>query len=116
MNSSTAGNRRNNLCVMHAVDIQQIGNDLAVRWDDGAESYVSLEILRRRCPCAGCKGEMDVMGNLYKMPEKPLSDAAFRLQGIVRIGTYAVQPRWGDGHTSGIFSFDYLRQIADATT
>ncbi len=99
---------------MQAVDIQQIGNDLAVRWDDGAESYVALEILRRRCPCAGCKGEMDVMGNLYKMPAKPLSDAAFRLQGIVRIGTYAVQPVWGDGHTSGIFSFDYLRQIADA--
>jgi DUF971 family protein len=95
------------------VDIQQIGDELAIKWDDGAESFVKLETLRRHCPCAGCRGEMDVMGNLYKAPEKPLSPAAFQLLRITHVGGYAVQPHWADGHASGIFSFDYLRRVAD---
>jgi DUF971 family protein len=99
---------------MRPLDIQHIGEELAIKWDDGQESYIPLEKLRRHCPCAGCKGEVDVMGNLYKNPEQPLTRAAFQLHRVERIGTYAVQPVWGDGHLSGIYSFDYLRQLADA--
>jgi DUF971 family protein len=87
---------------------------LAIRWSDGSESYVRLEALRRFCPCAGCKGEVDVMGKLYKNPERPLSAEAFQLVRISKIGGYAVQPVWGDGHSSGLYSFDYLKRIADA--
>jgi DUF971 family protein len=94
-------------------DIQQIGEELAIKWDDGSESFILLERLRRHCPCAGCKGEMDVMGNLYKGPDKPLSPAAFRLVRIERVGTYAMQPVWVDGHATGIYSFDYLKRVAE---
>ena len=97
---------------MKPTDIQQIGQELAVRWEDGSESFVPLEKLRRRCPCAGCKGEVDIMGNLYKNPERPLSPQAFQLRAITRVGTYGIQPAWADGHASGIFSFDYLLGIA----
>jgi DUF971 family protein len=97
---------------MRPLELQPIGQELAIKWDDGSESFILLEQLRRRCPCAGCKGEMDVMGNLYKMPEKPLSRHAFRLLRLEPVGTYGVQPVWADGHNSGIFSFDYLWQIA----
>ena len=100
---------------MKPVDIQQLGDELAIKWDDGAESFVKLEKLRRHCPCAGCKGETDVMGNLYKAPEKTLPPAAFQLVRIANVGGYAVQPQWADGHASGIFSFDYLRRVADET-
>ena len=99
---------------MQPVDIQTIGEELAVRWDDGGESFISLEQLRRNCPCAGCKGEMDIMGNLYKNPERPLSAEAFRLVRCERVGGYALQPVWGDGHATGIYSFDYVRRIAGA--
>ena len=97
---------------MRPLELQPIGQELAIKWDDGSESFIGLEQLRRHCPCAGCKGEMDVMGNLYKNPEKPLSPHAFRLLRLEPVGTYGVQPIWGDGHNSGIFSFDYLWQIA----
>ncbi|HAV64872.1 MAG TPA: DUF971 domain-containing protein, partial [Verrucomicrobiales bacterium] len=30
------------------------------------------------------------------------------------VGGYAVQPVWADGHSSGLFTFDYLKRIADA--
>ena len=99
---------------MRPADIQQIGNELAIKWDDGGESFVALEKLRRACPCAGCKGEMDIMGHLYKSPDKPLSLSAFQLTRLAAVGGYGVQPLWGDGHGTGIFSFAYLRLVADS--
>jgi DUF971 family protein len=98
---------------MRPLDIQQIGEELAVKWDDGSESFIKLETLRRCCPCAGCKGEVDIMGNLYKNPERPLTPQAFRLVRIERIGGYAIQPTWADGHESGIFAFDYLKRVGE---
>ena len=98
---------------MKPLDIQPIGQELAIRWEDGSESFVSFEKLRSHCPCAACKGEVDIMGNLYKNPERPLSPNAFQLRGLARVGTYAIQPTWADGHSSGLFSFDYLRKLAE---
>ena len=100
---------------MKPVDIQVIGRDLAIKWQDGSESYIPLEQLRRACPCAGCKGEMDVMGNLYKGPDIPLKPESFELRNVARVGTYAIQPTWADGHNSGLFSFEYLRRVAETT-
>ncbi len=99
---------------MRPTDIQTLGDELAIKWDDGSESYIKLERLRRACPCAGCKGEMDVMGNVYRNPDKPLALSAFQLVRIVSVGGYAVQPVWADGHNTGIYSFDYLRRVADS--
>jgi Uncharacterized protein conserved in bacteria len=99
---------------MRPKNIQAIGNELAIKWEDGSESYVSLEKLRRYCPCAGCKGEVDVMGHLHKGLERPLKPESFQLRGITSVGTYAIQPMWGDGHTTGLFSFEYLKQVAES--
>jgi len=98
---------------MRPLDIQQIGNELAIKWEDQTESFVSFEKLRRHCPCAGCKGEMDVMGNVYKAEERPLSSASFQIRKLNYVGGYAIQPTWGDGHASGIYSFEYLKRVAD---
>src|SRR6266705_2321644 len=97
---------------MQPKDIQQIGNELAIKWPDGRESFIPLELLRRVCPCAGCQGETDIMGNLYKNPEQKLTAAAFQLVRLITVGGYAIQPVWADGHNTGIFSFEYLRRVA----
>jgi len=99
---------------MQPSDLQQIGNELAVKWTDGGESFIPLEQLRRACPCAGCQGEVDIMGNLYKNPEQKLTAAAFQLIRLIRVGGYAIQPVWADGHSTGIYSFDYLQRVAAA--
>jgi DUF971 family protein len=99
---------------MRPSDIQAIGNELAIKWEDGAEMYIPLEKLRRHCPCAGCQGEVDVMGNLYKNPQQPLTAAAFELLRVELIGGYAVQPVWRDGHATGLYSFEYLRRLAQS--
>ena len=99
---------------MRPLDLQHIGNELAVKWDDGTEQFIPLEQLRRACPCAGCKGEMDILGNVYKNPEKPFAPNAFALVKIGSVGGYAIQPTWADGHNTGIYSFEYLRRITSA--
>ena len=98
---------------MRPLDIQPIGSELAVKWDDGSESFIPLETLRRCCPCAGCKGETDIMGNVYKNPAQPLTPRAFELVRFTVVGGYAIQPVWADGHATGIYSFDYLKRVAD---
>jgi DUF971 family protein len=98
---------------MQPLDIQPIGQDLAIKWEDGSESFIPLDQLRRHCPCAGCKGEVDIMGNLYQNPARPLTPEAFQLRHVVRVGGYAIQPVWEDGHATGIFAFDYLKRIAE---
>ena len=99
---------------VRAVDIQQVGGELAIKWADGGESFIALEKLRRECPCAGCKGEMDVMGNLYKGPEIKLRPESFALRSLVQVGTYAIQPTWADGHNSGLYAYEYLQKVCDA--
>jgi DUF971 family protein len=100
-------------CRVRPTDLQQIGNELAIKWDDGQESFIALEKLRRACPCAGCKGETDVMGNLYISPPKPLRPESFLLNGVAHVGGYAIQPQWADGHSTGLYSFPMLRELAN---
>jgi DUF971 family protein len=52
------------------------------------------------------------MGNVYKNPAKVLTPKAFELVRITGVGGYAVQPVWADGHSTGIYSFDYLKRVA----
>jgi DUF971 family protein len=97
---------------MRPKDIQPIGSDLAIKWDNGREDFIPFDRLRRCCPCASCQGEVDIMGNLYKGPDTPLAENATQLLGITNVGGYAIQPIWADQHATGIYSFDYLQKLA----
>lgn len=92
-------------------NLQLIGQDLAIEWNDGQESYVKLDLLRRACPCASCGGEPDVLGNISR-PNVSYTAQCFELRGWELVGGYALQPRWGDGHGTGIYSYQYLRRLA----
>jgi DUF971 family protein len=96
-------------------NIQQIGNELAIQWNDNAESYLNLEVLRRACPCAACGGESDVLGNIVR-PNVTYTAESFQLDRFHLVGGYALQFRWADGHSTGIYSFDYLRKLAAGTS
>src|SRR5256886_10664730 len=98
---------------LEPTNIQQIGGELAISWNDGSESFFKLETLRRACPCAACGGEPDVLGHIAR-PSVTYTDESFRLASFDLIGGYALQPRWGDGHSPGIYSFTYLRRLTEA--
>ena len=96
---------------LEPTNVQQIGDELAIAWNDGTESFLKLEMLRRACPCAACGGEPDVLGNISR-PNVSYTDSSFKLREFHLVGGYALQPQWADGHNTGIYSFQYLRRLA----
>jgi len=86
---------------------------LHVDWEDGASTEYEFEPLRRGCPCALCSGEGSYRGNMS--PTTPLSEAQTRLDDVQPVGRYGLQPTWGDGHSTGIYTFKMLRTAAGLT-
>lgn len=90
--------------------VQVLGEELAILWGDGGESYLKLADLRRLCPCASCSGERDLLGRVAKPPARPLTTESFRVAGTAPVGGYALQVFWGDGHSDGLFPYPKLRE------
>jgi DUF971 family protein len=86
--------------------------ELTVRWGDGHTSVYPLAYLRKHCPCAGCRDQRSKMssGGLLVLSEQALH-AGDALENLVAVGRYAMQPVWADGHNTGIFTFEYLREL-----
>jgi DUF971 family protein len=103
---------RENPSVLESFEI--IGEELAIRWRKGEESYIRLEKLRRNCPCATCAGETDLLGRKYGGPPN-LSANSFILRSCSLVGSYALQPVWADGHSTGIYSYQLLQRLGEGT-
>jgi DUF971 family protein len=81
-----------------------------IRWNDGHQATYSYAFLRERCPCATCRDTPPAV--------KTVEDAfpiygkgPIQVVGAAPIGQYAVQFTWNDGHSTGIYSYSYLREI-----
>jgi DUF971 family protein len=89
----------------YPTEINHIKGSSLVRiiWDDGHVGEYPEAYLRGQCPCALCQGH----GPGHRFLEVP--DA--KLVGIDGVGNYAIEFRWQDGHSTGIYSYDYLRAL-----
>ena len=101
---------------MQPVDMQVVGRELAVKWSDGGEDFVPLKTLRRFCPCAACLGEKDIFGKTYRAPERPYGAGAFAVARVLPVGGYATQIVWGDGHNTGLYTWEWIKRVAAAAT
>jgi DUF971 family protein len=96
---------------MHApTNIQLIGREVAIVWNDGAETYHDFEKLRAASPSAETQGERDILGNKYG------GDDVKRFPGVEvtgweRVGNYAIRFDFSDGHRTGLYAYDYLRRL-----
>ncbi len=90
--------------------IDILGHELAIAWNDGKESFIPLEKLRRACPCATCGGEPDVLGRVER-PRVSYGPKSFELRDVGLVGGYALQPTWNDGHNTGLYTFRQLRAL-----
>jgi DUF971 family protein len=80
-----------------------IGNELALAFQDGEELYLSLDMLRRGCPCAACQGEPDALGRVVR-PVKEIGERGFDLLKTELVGSTAssissVWPPWGETYS-----------------
>jgi len=83
------------------------GSRLRIEWEDGHASEYEPRRLRLACPCAGCVDEMT--GERVLTDEMVAPDVFLR--EIRYVGRYALQFFWSDGHSTGIFPFEYLREL-----
>ena len=93
------------------------GTGIEIDWRDGHKSAWNFAWLREACPCATCIEQRSLEGRkagqpkpkpkdvlpMYTPPAKPASAQA--------VGRYAIQFNWQDGHSGGIYSWEYLRRV-----
>lgn len=92
--------------------IKQISStELSLNWDDGHQGKHTFQVLRQYCPSAACKIEIENREKTTLLPI--LIPGSNELKSIEKVGNYALQFRWGDGHATGIYTYDYLRQICE---
>ncbi len=95
---------------MHPTRIKRISShELLISWDDGHESFFSNEYLRANCPCALClhEKEENQRQGLFSLPIANQTD----LRTIELSGHNAMVITWGDGHKTGIYTWEYLHSI-----
>jgi DUF971 family protein len=89
--------------------IEESDSQVSIKWSDQAETKYDAADLRRACPCAGCVHEWT--GEKILKPENIADDLTFSSIGIV--GRYALNFIFSDGHDTGIYTFNYLRQLSE---
>jgi DUF971 family protein len=78
-----------------------------VTWNDGHFSSYPSWYLRQNCPCASCVEELT---GRRKILEGSIPANLQRLN-VEPVGNYALNFQWSDSHGTGIYTFDYLRQL-----
>jgi DUF971 family protein len=80
---------------------------LEIEWRDGHQTAFAFAELRWLCPCATCRGEGGMPGWLDSNPTLTVTQTT--LIDVRLVGSYAIQPTWGDGHATGYYGFTNLR-------
>lgn len=96
-------------------DIQIIGTEVAIRWDDGKESFITFATLRAASPSAEVKGEHDIFGTRYG-GEAPRDYRGVEVTNWERVGNYAIRFDFSDGHRTGLYSYELLRELGGNAT
>ena len=91
---------------------------LAIHWSDGHRSVYSWKHLRENCPCAACKGEAGMPPDPFHilkpselLPRPPLAPVS-----MAPVGHYAYKIIWNDGHDTGLYTLETLRQLCQCAS
>jgi DUF971 family protein len=86
---------------------------LEIRWSDGLESVYPVRFLRAKCPCAACREFRDKAAKTRLMVLNSTHDGPIVATSAQMVGNYAIRIDFSDGHVTGIYSFEYLRELAE---
>ncbi|MDX2186257.1 MAG: DUF971 domain-containing protein [Opitutaceae bacterium] len=98
------------VCVKTPSDIQLIGTELAIRWNDGSESFFAHEFLRANSPSAETRGERDILGQQHG-GHAPRAFPGVTVVRWEKVGNYALRFDFSDGHRTGIYSYEFLLDL-----
>jgi DUF971 family protein len=89
-----------------SIDVNE-RHELVIAWPGGQRAVVPAARLRDACPCAGCVEE----GTGRKILDPRSIPADIRPLAVEPVGSYAIQIRWSDGHSTGIYTWQTLREV-----
>lgn len=95
-------------------DLNDTSQTLEITWGDQHHSSYPLKYLRAECPCATCRTERQEAKkdtNPFRVLTTGVKPESWQIADLQQVGRYALQFRWGDGHSTGIYSFEYLRTL-----
>jgi DUF971 family protein len=90
---------------------------IEIDWKDGHHSSYDTEYLRDWCPCASCTGahgtEPRKKTSATGAPDSPFQmfKPKLKMVAVEPVGGYAMRIEWSDGHNTGIYSWDHLREV-----
>jgi DUF971 family protein len=106
------------------------GAGVDITWSEGHSSHFDFAYLREQCPCAMCNDEREKKAERQEKDEQlkkkhgtqpgapalsspllPMFKPKLSARAAHAVGNYALQIDFNDGHSTGIYSFDYLRTI-----
>ena len=94
------------------------GTGVDITWADGHASHYDFAYLREECPCATCNDEREkkqafksVAPGFASSPVLPMFKPKPGAKAATQVGSYAIQISFSDGHSTGIYSYDHLRNI-----
>jgi ATP-binding protein involved in chromosome partitioning len=82
---------------------------LRILWNDNHLSALPFRQVRLACRCAACVDEWSHA--MLIQPEQIPQE--IKPEKIEVVGNYALHISWSDGHNTGIYSYDYLRDLDD---
>lgn len=99
------------------ISLKGSADAVAIAWNDGANHTIRWRILRDACPCATCRDERSQPPAPQELlPVLSPSEAApLRVEAMHAIGNYAYGIHFSDGHNSGIYTFELLRALGEAS-
>jgi ATP-binding protein involved in chromosome partitioning len=106
-----AGPRRYAQEEVTPVGLKKAGESgLIIQWADGSDHQLDYRGLRLVCPCAVCvdedTGERKLVPSMVPLDVKAAA--------IESVGSYALKITWSDGHSTGLYAFERLRQLGEA--
>lgn len=100
--------------MLNITNIQIIGDEVALKWEDGSEGFIKMDRLRAVSPSAETQGEKDLLGNAITGDQKGQDFSGVTVKGWNSVGGYAIQFSFSDGHNTGLYTFDFLKEIANS--
>jgi DUF971 family protein len=103
-------------------DVNEERQTLEITWGDRHPSVYPLKYLRSRCPCATCRtarsAAEESRSNPFRVIDPKEAATSSVIADVEAVGRYGMRIGWADGHSTGIYTFEYLREICpcDACT
>jgi len=89
------------------ITLHQKSRVLEIAFSDGRSYRLPYEFLRVYSPSA------EVRGHGPGQEVLQVGKRAVEIRSLEPVGSYAVQPQFSDGHSTGIFSWDYLYELGE---